>query len=322
MGSGSVAKSSYSPKIADGKERIRQAALTTKSVPAPCPDPQAAEFLEQADESFDWGRLEGLIAGAQAEKVPKIEPGEKSRGLKLPNKVAASNLVATSMQLVVAQVLAAMAGLEGPEPFASLEDPEAEDPKEERKEPEKASAKQKAKAIPKKESKPKGRKQEAEAQEPEGKAREAEDKACDLATPRKDGGLFDDDDNVDLLQTLLQEGLCVTPQPSKNQVPQLTPEKVPAAGVSSEAACKPGKFGDARKAFIKRWTLTMSDTQTRSLPGCCLRSGPKAQVCLNALAKFKPGSNSAMCFVCGEHTLLLRVLKYCPHAFMYSAPSL
>ena len=95
------AESSYSPKIADGKERIRQAALTTKSVPAPCPDPQAAEFLEQADESFDWDRLEGLIAGAQAEKVPKIEPGEKSRPLKLPNKVAASNLVATSMQRLI-----------------------------------------------------------------------------------------------------------------------------------------------------------------------------------------------------------------------------
>ena len=151
---------------------------------------------------------------------------------------------------MVAPVLAAMAGLEGPEPFASLEDPEAEEPKEERKEPEKASAKQKAKAKPKKELKPKGRKKEAEAQEPE--AQEAEDKACDLATPRKDGGLFDDDDNVDLLQTLLQEGLCVTPQPSKNQVPHLTPEKVPAAEVSSEVAYKPGKFGDARKAFIKR----------------------------------------------------------------------
>ena len=145
-----------------------------------------------------------------------------------------------------------MAGLEGPEPFASLEDPEAEEPKEKRKEPEKASAKQKAKAKPKKELKPKERKKEADTQEPEGKAREAEDKACDLATPRKDGGLFDDDDNVDLLQTLLQEGLCVTPQPSKNQVPHLTPEKVPAAEVSSEVAYKPGKFGDARKTFIKR----------------------------------------------------------------------
>ena len=93
------ATGSYSPKIADGKERIRQASLTRKaSGPAPCPDPQAAEFLEQADESFDWDRLEGLIAGLQAnsKKVPKVEPGEKSRA-RILNKVAASNLVATSM---------------------------------------------------------------------------------------------------------------------------------------------------------------------------------------------------------------------------------
>ena len=50
----------------------------------------------------------------------------------------------------------------------------------------------------------------------------------------------------------MQEGLCDTPQPSKLQVPQFTPEKVAAAEVSSEVVYKPGKFGDARKAFIKR----------------------------------------------------------------------